>query len=82
MSSCNSAKTLCRQWGERRERLSCSHESNPLKIMLQVNTSGEESKLNGTLVLVLDVQCQKFCDYIGGLILNSSPHTCIVSIVS
>ena len=40
MDSSRSAQALNERWGQRRER----DDSDPLRVMVQVNTSGEESE--------------------------------------
>lgn len=46
VDSCQSAKALSQRWGDRR----FAEENTPLHIMLQVNTSGEESKCHPSCV--------------------------------
>ena len=48
VSSFRAAKTLNQRWGDVKEQQCISENNNHLQIMLQVNTSGEESKLNPT----------------------------------
>ena len=60
VSSFRAAKTLNQRWGDNNmKEQQCIYENNLLQIMLQVNTSGEESKHCSVIQLLS--QAHHFC---------------------